>query len=60
MINVFYGGKGYEEAGENRNYLASRMTDEVGEIIRDEGYIHSGGNEKNWQFHSIHIMTREG
>ena len=23
------GGKGTEEAGENRNYLASRMTDEV-------------------------------
>lgn len=28
------GGKGYEEAGENRNYLANRMTDEVGEIMR--------------------------
>jgi vinculin len=28
------GGKGSEEAAENRNYLASRMTDEIQEIIR--------------------------
>ncbi len=28
------GGKGCEEAGENRNYLANRMTEEVGEIMR--------------------------
>jgi len=28
------GGKGNEEAGENRNYLANRMTEEVGEIMR--------------------------
>ena len=30
----FQGGKGDEEAGENRNYLATRMTEEVSEIIR--------------------------
>ncbi|XP_076254676.1 vinculin isoform X3 [Rhynchophorus ferrugineus] len=28
------GGKGAEEAAENRNYLAQRMTDEINEIIR--------------------------
>ncbi|XP_013776382.1 vinculin-like isoform X3 [Limulus polyphemus] len=28
------GGKGVEEAAENRNYLARRMTDEINEIIR--------------------------
>lgn len=28
------GGKGTEEAAENRNYLAGRMTDEINEIIR--------------------------
>lgn len=28
------GGKGAEEAAENRNYLASRMSDEIQEIIR--------------------------
>lgn len=27
-------GKGVEEAAENRNYLARRMTDEINEIIR--------------------------
>ena len=30
----FVGGKGNEEAAENRNYLAGRMTDEINEIIR--------------------------
>lgn len=28
------GGKGAEEASENRNYLSSRMSDEIHEIIR--------------------------
>lgn len=28
------GGKGADEAAENRNYLAQRMTDEINEIIR--------------------------
>ncbi|BES98119.1 vinculin [Nesidiocoris tenuis] len=31
---ISQGGKGAEEAAENRNYLASRMTDELHEIIR--------------------------
>lgn len=31
---VEQGGKGAEEAAENRNYLASRMSDEIQEIIR--------------------------
>lgn len=31
---VSQGGKGIEEAAENRNYLASRMSDEINEIIR--------------------------
>ncbi|XP_044764026.1 vinculin isoform X3 [Coccinella septempunctata] len=31
---VSQGGKGAEEAAENRNYLAMRMTDEINEIIR--------------------------
>ena len=31
---IIQGGKGDEEAGENRNYLATRMTEEVSEIIR--------------------------
>jgi vinculin len=31
---VFEGGKGADEAAENRNYLAQRMTDEINEIIR--------------------------
>lgn len=31
---VSQGGKGAEEAAENRNYLASRMSDEIHEVIR--------------------------
>ncbi|PSN46699.1 Vinculin [Blattella germanica] len=31
---IAQGGKGAEEAAENRNYLAQRMTDELNEIIR--------------------------
>lgn len=31
---VSQGGKGAEEAAENRNYLSSRMSDEINEIIR--------------------------
>lgn len=38
MFNFFFffysGGKGADEAAENRNYLAQRMTDEINEIIR--------------------------
>ncbi|GAB6023144.1 hypothetical protein CHUAL_007224 [Chamberlinius hualienensis] len=31
---LIQGGKGLDEAAENRNYLAQRMTDEINEIIR--------------------------
>ena len=31
---MFSDGKGAEEAGENRNYLSTRMSEEVSEIIR--------------------------
>lgn len=31
---ITQGGKGAEEAAENRNYLAHRMSDEINEIIR--------------------------
>ncbi|XP_025834291.1 vinculin isoform X2 [Agrilus planipennis] len=31
---IMQGGKGAEEAAENRNYLARRMSDEINEIIR--------------------------
>ena len=34
LAYFFPGGKGAGEAGENRNYLASRMSAEVSEIIR--------------------------
>ena len=35
MSNLFHAsGKKTDEAAENRNYLASRMTDEINEIIR--------------------------
>lgn len=34
MCFMHSGGKGMEEAAENRNYLAQRMGDEIHEIIR--------------------------
>ena len=36
------GAKGGEEAAENRNYLASRMTEEVTEMIRVLQVMNSG------------------
>lgn len=33
-LMLIVGGKGAEEAAENRNYLTARMTDELHEIIR--------------------------
>lgn len=33
-VCVLAGGKGIEEAAENRNYLAQRMSDEINEIVR--------------------------
>lgn len=44
------GGKGLEEAGENRNYLAQRMADEIHEIIRVlqlTSYMEDGGERDN-------------
>ncbi|XP_045539587.1 vinculin [Papilio machaon] len=44
------GGKGMEEAAENRNYLAQRMADEIHEIIRVlqlTSYIEDGGEKDN-------------
>ncbi|XP_013174652.1 PREDICTED: vinculin-like [Papilio xuthus] len=44
------GGKGMEEAAENRNYLAQRMADEIHEIIRVlqlTSYIEDGGEKEN-------------
>ncbi|KAL0859673.1 hypothetical protein ABMA27_010792 [Loxostege sticticalis] len=44
------GGKGIEEAAENRNYLAQRMADEIHEIIRVlqlTSYIEDGGEKDN-------------
>ncbi|KPI95246.1 Vinculin [Papilio xuthus] len=46
----FKGGKGMEEAAENRNYLAQRMADEIHEIIRVlqlTSYIEDGGEKEN-------------
>ncbi|XP_049881942.1 vinculin [Pectinophora gossypiella] len=44
------GGKGIEEAAENRNYLAQRMADEIHEIIRVlqlTSYVEDGGEKDN-------------
>ncbi|XP_063370152.1 vinculin [Cydia amplana] len=44
------GGKGIEEAGQNRNYLAQRMADEIHEIIRVlqlTSYVEDGGEKDN-------------
>ncbi|XP_063834865.1 vinculin [Ostrinia nubilalis] len=44
------GGKGIEEAAENRNYLAQKMADEIHEIIRVlqlTSYVEDGGEKDN-------------
>ncbi|XP_047516631.1 vinculin isoform X3 [Pieris napi] len=44
------GGKGIEDASENRNYLAKRMADEIHEIIRVlqlTSYVEDGGEKDN-------------
>ncbi|XP_059047686.1 vinculin [Achroia grisella] len=44
------GGKGIDEAAENRNYLAQRMADEIHEIIRVlqlTSYVEDGGERDN-------------
>lgn len=34
QLDIVFTGKKVDEAAENRNYLARRMTDEINEIIR--------------------------
>ncbi|XP_045456604.1 vinculin [Melitaea cinxia] len=44
------GGKGIEDAAENRNYLAQRMADDIHEIIRVlqlTSYVEDGGEKDN-------------
>jgi len=53
---ISQGGKGYEEAGENRNYLASRMTDEVGEIIRVLQLVTY--DEEEWSGDNLQVLRR--
>jgi len=50
------GGKGTEEAGENRNYLASRMTDEVSEIVRVLQLVTY--DEEEWSSDNIAVMKK--
>ena len=49
-------GKGAEEAAENRNYLAVRMTDEVGEVIRVLQLVTY--DEEEWSSDNIQVMKR--
>jgi len=53
---VTQGGKGNEEAAENRNYLASRMTDEVGEIVRVLQLVTY--DEEEWSSDNIQVMKK--
>eukprot|EP00092_Neocalanus_flemingeri_P011035 GFUD01011880.1.p1 GENE.GFUD01011880.1~~GFUD01011880.1.p1 ORF type:complete len:1019 (-),score=248.98 GFUD01011880.1:807-3710(-) len=53
---ITQGGKGNEEAAENRNYLASRMTDEVGEIIRVLQLVTY--DEEEWSSDNIQVMKK--
>lgn len=53
---ISQGGKGHEEAGENRNYLATRMTEEVGEIIRVLQLVTY--DEDEWSGDNLQIMRR--
>jgi len=50
------GGKGHEEAAENRNYLASRMTDEVGEIIRVLQLVTY--DEEDWSSDNVQALRK--
>jgi len=49
-------GRGGEEAAENRNYLACRMTDEVGEIIRVLQLVTY--DEEDWSSDNIQVMKK--
>ncbi|XP_076339142.1 vinculin-like isoform X2 [Tachypleus tridentatus] len=50
------GGKGVEEAAENRNYLAHRMTDEINEIIRVLQL--TTYDEDEWDADSLTVMKK--
>ena len=39
-MNMLQEGKGTDEAIENRNYLAKRMTDEISEVILVVIFLH--------------------
>ncbi|XP_035220262.1 vinculin-like [Stegodyphus dumicola] len=50
------GGKGLEEAAENRNYLAQRMTDEINEIIRVLQL--TSYDEDEWDADNLTVMKK--
>lgn len=52
----FLGGKGAEEAAENRNYLAQRMTDELNEIIRVLQL--TTYDEEEWDADNLTVMKK--
>lgn len=49
-------GKGVEEAAENRNYLARRMTDEINEIIRVLQLTNY--DEDEWEVDNLTVMKK--
>lgn len=53
---ISQGGKGDEEAGGNRNYLAGRMTEEVGEIIRVLQLVTY--DEDEWSGDNLQVLRR--
>jgi Vinculin family. len=55
-ILSFLGGKGAEEAAENRNYLAQRMTDELNEIIRVLQL--TTYDEEEWDADNLTVMKK--
>lgn len=50
------GGKGIDEAAENRNYLAQRMTDEINEIIRVLQL--TTYDEEEWDADNLTVMKK--
>lgn len=57
FIQIFHqGGKGIEEAAENRNYLAGRMTDEINEIIRVLQL--TTYDEEEWDADNLTVMKK--
>ncbi|XP_076039738.1 vinculin isoform X15 [Oratosquilla oratoria] len=57
FIQIFHqGGKGIEEAAENRNYLTGRMTDEINEIIRVLQL--TTYDEEEWDTDNLTVMKK--